>query len=76
MEQSSRLSAFYMLDFLIFHHKSGIGWGSLLQFHLTFTLLAATWMCADMITFANSVHPEQDQPNVGPGLDPNCLTIW
>ena len=68
MEQSSRLSAFYMLDFLIFHHKSGIEWGSLLEFHLTFSLLVATILCADMITFANSV-------DVGPGLDQKCLTI-
>ena len=28
-----------------------------------------------LITFANSVDPDQDQQNVGPDLDPNCLTL-
>ena len=28
-----------------------------------------------MITFANNVDPDQDQQNVGTGLDPNCLTL-
>ena len=27
------------------------------------------------ITFANSLDPDQDQQNVGPDLDPNCLTL-
>ena len=28
-----------------------------------------------LITFANSLDPDQDQQNVCPGLDPNCLTL-
>ena len=29
-----------------------------------------------LITFANSLDPDQDLQNVGPKLDPNCLTLW
>ena len=29
--------------------------------------------CHLLITFANSLDPDQDQQNVGPDLDPNCL---
>ena len=29
--------------------------------------------CRLLITFANSLDPDQDQQNVGPDLDPNCL---
>ena len=28
-----------------------------------------------MITFANSLEPDQDQQNVGPGLDQICLIL-
>ena len=28
-----------------------------------------------LITFANSLDPDQDRQNVGPDLDPNCLTL-
>ena len=28
-----------------------------------------------MITFANSLDPDQVRQNVGPDLDPNCLTV-
>ena len=31
--------------------------------------------CYLLITFANSLEPDQAQPNVGPDLDPNCLTL-
>ena len=31
--------------------------------------------CRLLITFANSLGPEQAWENVGPDLDPNCLTI-
>ena len=27
-----------------------------------------------LITFANSLDPDQDRQNVSPDLDPNCLT--
>ena len=29
--------------------------------------------CRLLITFANSLDPDQDQQNVGPDLDPSCL---
>ena len=28
-----------------------------------------------LISFANSLDPDQDRQNVGPDLDPNCLTL-
>ena len=31
-------------------------------------------ICCLLITFANSLDPDQAQQNVGPDLDPNCLT--
>ena len=32
--------------------------------------------CHLLITFANSLDPDQAGRNVGPDLDPNCLTLW
>ena len=29
-----------------------------------------------LITFANSLDPEQAWQNIGLDLDPNCLTLW
>ena len=31
--------------------------------------------CRLLITFANSLAPDQDRQNVGPDLDLNCLTL-
>ena len=31
--------------------------------------------CCLLITFANSSDPDQARQNVGPDLDPNCLTL-
>ena len=31
--------------------------------------------CCLLITFANILHQDQAQQNVGPDLDPNCLTL-
>ena len=28
-----------------------------------------------LIIFANCLDPDQDQQNIGPDLDPNCLTL-
>ena len=34
-------------------------------------------LCPLLITFANSLDPDQARHNVGPDMDPNCLThIW
>ena len=30
--------------------------------------------CCPLITFANILNPDQARQNVGPDLDPNCLT--
>ena len=32
--------------------------------------------CHLLITFANSLDPDKARQNVGPDLDPNCLTLW
>ena len=31
--------------------------------------------CCLLITFANSLDPDQARPNIGSDLDPNCLTL-
>ena len=31
--------------------------------------------CRLLITFANSLDPDQARQNVGPDVDPNCLTL-
>ena len=36
-------------------------------------LAAATYRL--LITFANNLDPDKDRQNVGPDLDPNCLTL-
>ena len=38
--------------------------------------LASGDLCCLLITFANSFEPDQDRQNVGPDLDPNCLSFW
>ena len=32
-------------------------------------------LCRLLITFGNSLNPDQARQNVGPDLDPNCLTF-
>ena len=38
------------------------------------SFLASGDFCCQLITFANSLDPDQDRQHVGPDLDPNCLT--
>ena len=38
--------------------------------------LASGDLCRLLVVFANSLDPDQDQQNVSPDLDPNCLTLW
>ena len=40
-----------------------------------YSFLASGNFCCQLITFANSLDPDQDRHNVGPGLDPNLLTL-
>ena len=40
------------------------------------TLLVNSNFCRLLITFANSLDPDQDRHNVGPDLNPNHLTLW
>ena len=39
------------------------------------SLHASGEFCCLLITFANSLDPDQDQQNVGSDLDPICLTL-
>ena len=39
------------------------------------SFLAKRDFCRLLITFTNSLNPDQDRQNVGPDLDPNCLTL-
>ena len=39
------------------------------------SFLANITFCHLLITFANSLDLDQAQQNVGPDLDPNCLTL-
>ena len=39
------------------------------------SFLATGDFCRLPITFANSLDPDQDRQNVGPDLNPNCLTL-
>ena len=45
------------------------------EIHSPFTFLASGNFCQLLITFANSLDPDQDRHNVGHDLDPNCLTL-
>ena len=38
------------------------------------SLLASGEFCHTLMTFANSLDPDQARQNVGPDLDPNCWT--
>ena len=44
--------------------------------HAFNSFLTSGDFCRLLITFANSLDPDQDQQNVGPDLGPNCLTLW
>ena len=39
------------------------------------TSLNSFLVCSLLITFANSLDPDQDRQNVSPDLNPNCLTL-
>ena len=43
----------------------------LIQFN---SFLDSDEFCGLLITFANSLDPDQARQNIGPDLDPNCLT--
>ena len=38
--------------------------------------LGSHYFCHLLITFANSLDPDQGWQNIGPDLDPNRLTLW
>ena len=38
-------------------------------------LIVNSFYASGDFVFANSLDPDQDQQNVGPDLDPNCLTL-
>ena len=45
-----------------------------IKFEAKIFFLASSDFCQLLITFANSLDPDQDQQNVGPDLDSNRLT--
>ena len=47
----------------------------MVRMKLNILKVASGNFCCLLITFANSLDPEQDRQNVGPDLDPNCLTL-
>ena len=40
-----------------------------------YSFIASSNFCHLLITFANSYDPDQGRHDVGPDLDPNCLTL-
>ena len=44
-------------------------------FHLLNSFPGSSDFCSLLITFANSFDSDQVQQNIGPDLDPNCLTL-
>ena len=42
---------------------------------LLFADIFGSWKCRLLITFANSLDPDQAQQNAWPDMDPNCLTL-
>ena len=53
--------------------ESFAGLFSLMWFFDSF--LANGDFCRLLLSFANNLEPDHDQQNVGPDLDPNCLTL-
>ena len=47
-----------------------LGWSQMLGMHFI-----PYDFCHLLITFANSLDPDQDRQNISPDLDPNCLTL-
>ena len=45
------------------------------NFFCTMYLLTLCQLVSSAVTFANSLDPDQARQNVGPDLDPNCLTL-
>ena len=58
---------------MVFHEHS---FDEYLQQHATFnSFLLSGHFCHLLIAFSNSLDTDQDRQNVGPDLDPNCLTL-
>ena len=62
-------------NYIVDHGKS---WNYVFEFlwepYVFNSLPTSGDFCHLLITFANRLDPDQAQPNVGPDLDPNCLT--
>ena len=80
--QRSRFSQKCIHNFLIFlfFHENGMLWVlAWIQEHVFIALNsfpASGELYHLLKTFANSLDPDQAWQNVGPDLDPNCLTLW
>ena len=64
-----------------YFHVKVISLGGVSIFHKLLVVLvinpfpASGDFCHLLITFANSLGPDHTQQNIGPDLDPNCLTL-
>ena len=47
---------------------------SIILITIFISFLASSKLYHLLITFVNTLDPDQDRQNVGPDLDPNCLT--
>ena len=56
------------------HYCTGCSWQPLMCLKIKF-FLASSEFWRLLITFANSLEPDQDRQNVGHDLDPNRLTL-
>ena len=64
--------------YLLYWHQCGkylIFTGCPVYYSFQISLLAATF-CLLLVTFANSLDPDQNWQNVGPDLDPKRLNLW
>ena len=56
---------------ILIHHTGKVTMAT----NLLHSLPASSKFCCLLITFANSLDPDQARENVGPDLDPSCLTL-
>ena len=68
---------FKAMVYIPFQQFVNLSFSFLLNQHIkTFQgFLLVAYLCCRLITFTNSLDPDQARQNVGPNLDANCLTL-
>ena len=56
-------------------HRTHYDKNTYIHVHIIYSFLASGNFRHLLITFANSLDPDQDRGTVGPDLDSNCLTL-